>query len=477
VAVQPGASRAREYPLLAGAVFLALTGAWVITRGTALFAAQPEGRLTLVVVAVLLPLAPWLVALLFRNSLARLLTVVGGGMLILGTSSELSFWKFGYLAAAALAVGVAFLSLPKLAVTVPHRLTRNVLHFSLAFFVVVSLRLLVAILEGTDIELAVRDAAPYLLFALAPLLAIDAAASSTEHQLTIVFLLVGAVGTAAFTLEWVSKRSLADLPVEYLTLAGSAPTALFAYASARAILGRHRLRWTALAVVTLSAMLLTGNRSTLLALLAPLSIVLLSPQRVRMSFRLLLLVLALGVITPSIITRYGTALGIDPNVVVERLASVTDPSSLRSDPSILIRATQNETAYERFAMRPVLGAGPGIRFTFGHPITHERVDSGFTLDSPLVFPAKFGIVGVVALLLLIGGYASLFKKLRKAPNVAATALVGFAVVQLVRTIAIGSAIEDKGFTFGFLLLLALSLRAAPTVTRNTNQEPRRDSPE
>jgi hypothetical protein len=82
----------------------------------------------------------------------------------------------------------------------------------------------------------------------------------------------------------------------------------------------------------------------------------------------------------------------------------------------------------------------------------------FTIDSPVSYVAKFGIPGL--LFLVIAGISfTLFCRERLRDPITregASALAGFAAIAIAG-IPFGVPLEDKGFAFGFLLLLTLAL--------------------
>jgi O-antigen ligase len=98
--------------------------------------------------------------------------------------------------------------------------------------------------------------------------------------------------------------------------------------------------------------------------------------------------------------------------------------------------------------------------------------STFNVDTGMEFPAKFGLVGVVALVGMSVALATVFMK--AAVTIRAetswTSLVAFSVIGAVYFL-FASPIEDKGFSFGMILLLALLLadyRSSPRMQHIRN---------
>ena len=82
----------------------------------------------------------------------------------------------------------------------------------------------------------------------------------------------------------------------------------------------------------------------------------------------------------------------------------------------------------------------------------------FTIDSPVSYVAKFGAPGLI-FLVIAGISFTLFCRERLRDPITregSSALAGFAALA-VGGIAFGVPPEDKGFAFGFLLLLTLAL--------------------
>jgi hypothetical protein len=79
----------------------------------------------------------------------------------------------------------------------------------------------------------------------------------------------------------------------------------------------------------------------------------------------------------------------------------------------------------------------------------------------VTFPAKFGLLGLAAVLLLVGKYWSFTRILarRREPTVAQLALVGYLAV-VASSAILNNPLEDKGLSFGLILVLALVLGEA-----------------
>jgi O-antigen ligase len=122
------------------------------------------------------------------------------------------------------------------------------------------------------------------------------------------------------------------------------------------------------------------------------------------------------------------------------------------DGSIRERVTQYGVAWDLFTSSPILGVG------LGHPFPWTRLDGSsrvdFTADTPLVLPAKLGIVGVAWLAVLAVVWVMFARRLRT--GIPRLVMAGWAVVILALAWT-GIAVEDKGFSFALMLILALGL--------------------
>jgi hypothetical protein len=87
--------------------------------------------------------------------------------------------------------------------------------------------------------------------------------------------------------------------------------------------------------------------------------------------------------------------------------------------------------------------------------------SSSILDTSVTFPAKFGLLGLAAVLLVVGKYWSFIRILacRREPTVAQLALVGYLAL-VAGSAILTDPLEDTGLSFGLILILALVLGEA-----------------
>ena len=129
--------------------------------------------------------------------------------------------------------------------------------------------------------------------------------------------------------------------------------------------------------------------------------------------------------------------------------------------------TQYGVAWDLFTSSPILGVG------LGHPFPWTRLDGSsrvdFTADTPLVLPAKLGIVGVAWIAALAFVWLMFVRRLRRAGlTIPVLVMTGWAAV-IAALAWTGFSVEDKGFSFALMLILALGfteLGGTPTPDRD-----------
>jgi len=409
---------------------------------------------------------------------ARVGFVLFGGMVALQSSPALDATKIAYLLGTVLCVLAAAAALWTARRTSGLPAATPWLAASAALGVLIAISFLVAQAEGTSTIDWLRDVAAYGLFAAVPVLALDGSISASRKLLVGMLVLAGFLGGVSWAIEWLGRRHILDLPVGRLVFpSGQLPGLLYMFAMASALTtSDRRVRWVLVAGGVLGLFLLTGTRSSLLLLIGPLAMAaLVGRARIGASLRLVAAhgVVAIALVVgfqvaltlPALVTVWLAAVGpgspspaptLGPIVVGERIGSLpTLVGSSASDPSVQERLAQYEAAWVLFLSRPIVGAGPG------HPIDWVDVSgydrSGFTADTPLVMPAKFGILGVLVFLGLAGAFLWTARTaLRRARQSAVTlTIVGYGALVVV-SLPLGFPVEDKGMSLSLLLLLALA---------------------
>jgi O-antigen ligase len=413
-----------------------------------------------------LPLAALVGVLLLVHGPARLVFVLFGGMLVLQRSGELDNAKVAFLAGVLVAFVGALLNVKKLRRTYAYWLARPLFAASFVLVGLAAVSLAVAYTHGVPQKTWLRDIAPYLLFAAAPVFAVDAQAAVGPKTLVRLLLAAGGLTTAAFSVQWLQRRGISHLPIARLGVATLfLPAALFAYAMSAALQrGIGRVRWLLLAPLLLAMLLATSTRSTLALAVAPLAIAIgirrnLTPRMLRLLVATPIAVILTLALTQGVLV----ATGANQEVLTKRLEIFKSTGDEREDASYDDRMTQAGVAWDTFKANALFGAGPGVEFEWkprGLPPSSSSV-----LDTPASFPAKFGLLGLATALILVATYWSFIRTLarRGEATVAQLALIGYFAVVAILTL-LTNPLEDKGLSFGLILLLALVLREASQFT-------------
>jgi hypothetical protein len=397
-----------------------------------------------------------LAVMVVLNAAVRLSVVVFGALLVLQSSEGLSGPKVAYLGLYCVAAGVAALNLDR----VPSRLERPVRPLLLAapaLLGCVGLSALVALDGGTAVSDWARDSVPYIFLALVPLLALDAAARIGERTIVRIFVAAGSLAAVSLAVTWIERRGFANLPLDRLFFPSiGLTTALLIYSLARAQIGTSGTsRWMLLAGVLLTFMLVTGTRTNLLFLMAPVLIALLSGQGLRSVVRLFGIIAGLIVLVIFLGFAVGRFTGAG-NMIASRLSSVSGARSESvAGQSWQMRVEQTQLAWKTFQAHKLAGAGLGHRFPYEDPF--GRVTRDYFLDTPVAFLAKLGLIGILVISLLIGAYWRACRSLREvADRIPSAALISFLVIWML-TLPLGLPIEEKGFSLGLVFLVALAL--------------------
>lgn len=404
--------------------------------------------------------------LLIPSAAIRGAVLIFGGLAVLQSGAGLSATKLAYLAAVSIGTAVALVRLGHLRYAAPSPRYERLVFWSLLFGGYVVVTVCVSLVRGADLVAAIRDATPYLLFALAPIFAFDLSLSVPPRVLRTMLLSAGFLAAVGFAVEWLGRRGLADFSLNRIAfpsflMAG----ALFSYAASASLQGPgRRLAWLLIAGAVLSLMLVTGTRTSLVFLVAPLAIIVVAKRSgSRRITRLVSFGLgtaaAVGLLLPSLMWLVGADVGRS----LERFASVTQVlANPMADPSFVERAAVTIMARDVFLGSPLLGGGLGHSFAWTTFAGEER--DGFNIDSPLSVPAKFGIVGVFLLSMIAWHLlAEVRRQVGQHRGLPHAALLGY--------LALGGAwllflspFEDKGFSFGLTLLVALALPAATSTS-------------
>lgn len=404
------------------------------------------------------------------------LIVVVGGLFTLQSSNNLDGPKVAYLIAAITASAIAVLTAPKWLEGSRAAMARPWLIVSCAQVALLVLSLGVACLGGTLLTSWLRDAAAYALFAIAPILALACAGKASRTWAIGWFATSGVLASISFAVVWLGRRAIVELPIDRIVLpSGFLAASFIALATAMALTAASRRRWWAFAAgVVLGLLFASGTRATLLLLAVPIGASLLAGRPWRPALRMLgteiatamtifgLLLVVTGLSNGTLSIGPAVGPGATPTQIrnlSERLGGVgllvADPAS---DHSLQERWTQTQAAGKVLASSPIVGVGPGHGFEWTDSVNKGHDD--FTLDTPLVYLAKFGLLGLGPLGLFVAAYLRLMLALRKyaAARMEYLLMAGYGIIFIVLG-ALGSPMEDKGASFGLVFVLTLGLRA------------------
>ena len=209
-----------------------------------------------------LPAAVLAGILLLVDARARILFVVFGGFLALQSSGGVGSIKLVYLAGVFASLGGALFRFSQGNDRFARGLARPLMRVSVAMSILIAISFLVAQARGVAATDSVRDIAPYVLFACAPVFAIDTAGAFSHRGLVRLLVSAGIAATLSFTTVWLEQRGIARLPFSRFALSSFyLPVALFVYATACALhANRHRTRWVLLSVLVFALLLVSGAR-------------------------------------------------------------------------------------------------------------------------------------------------------------------------------------------------------------------------
>jgi hypothetical protein len=436
---------------------------------------------------------------------ARPIVVVTGALVVLQSSQSLDVTKVGFFTVAVLAVAWSVLHAFKTRDSDLVRDARPWLATSVIIAAILGLSLPVAIANATPVGTWIRDAAPYALVAAAPWLALDLGSAVSPRVVTSAIAVVGSLATISFTINWVQRRHMVDLPIDRLVLSSfTLATAFFGLAVARSIWGeRDRFAWAVAAAAVVGLLLASGTRTTLA--LGAIPVVLLA-HAVRVRGRSTLRTSLAPAVAPLVVMAVLVLPGmlralppparspvesppapstVAPGAVVPGASSgliavatpmptvvptpdnggrfgTIDEVVAGSDDSLRLRWAQTQAAWNIFAGSPLVGRGLGVPIPWVN--TDGRAFADFSADTPLAVLAKFGLFGIVMWAALgIATFATLRRlgNLGRPGRAVQSALLGFATGLVVLT-PFGPQLEDKGTGLALILLLGLALAAIRT---------------
>jgi O-antigen ligase len=448
----PGGTGARPW----SAPTRALSGDLVAVGVSVLVAFEIGAAVAMKPAAALLPVALLGGLLLLVDARVRILFVVFGGLLTLQSSDSFGSLKLLYLVGVVVSFGGALFAFSRSTDTTARWLTLPLLRASAAMSALILISFFVAKDHAVVRVDWLRDVAPYVLFAVAPFFALDAQRAYSRRALVRLLVVGGLIATASFSTHWLEQRNIAKLPFSQFALSSFFfPAALFAYAAAACLHERRsRTRWLALAALVFALLVVTGTRSTLILAVAPLAAAIAARRKLggRIA-RLLLLapaaILMIGLATVSVVQ----ATHASTELITKRI-TILKNTGTSYDASYRDRQAQTHAASEVFHEHPVFGSGPGTYFNW--QVTNGENKSAFIVDSPVDFPAKFGLFGVAVVAFVIFQYGAFLRKSLRFnhPRPETLALVAYATMTILNSF-LTNPFEDKGWMLGLVLLIAL----------------------
>lgn len=383
-------------------------------------------------------------------------TIVGAIVTFQSTSNQL---KLGYLVLVAVCLAFAARELLLDVNSEAMRPWRPFLIASAATFIFLVLTGPLALTRGVLPLDWARDVSPLLFATALPVVGLEAGLRVRNTVIMRLFVIVGIVSTASFVLQWLTNRDVAG--VGRLTYGDNYLTAsLFCLCIAAAAGGSRKLLGQVSGAIMFGSVLLTGNRSLLTLMLGFVGVVG-STARGRMSLGTLTRALVLLGVSLAVILQLAIMFIPGERALLAQRVAVTQVYlETGEDQSARSRARQRSLALAAFNEHPVFGTGPGHLYTdpyFLPGVSDPRRNRGtfFTLDTPLVIPAKFGVVGTGVLIVWLSFMAVCIGRwIRdRPPTVVGNALRAFAVIGLA-LLPFGVTPEQKGFSITIMLFIA-----------------------
>lgn len=402
--------------------------------------------------------------LLVRYATVRVLAVTVGGMVVLGSSSDLGPNKIVY---AAVVVFCAVISTYRLISNPPQYAWafRPLVWFGLSVVAIFGISYL-ASPAGSDFATFGRQSIFYILIVLGPVIGLDSGRDLAPRAVYTILGVIGVVAALGFAADWLTRRGVTALPfgrfvLSSLVLPGLAfGLALVMVFHARSLLSR--LLWLVPVVAIPIAMLVTGTRTNLIIFVA-VAVVLGSLKNARVPLGRMVTLVTVGLLLGSILFPIVVSVAVaDPAFITNRVNALVSALSGNGDASLSFRQDQAETASQMISRSPFFGYGLGYMVPF-------------TVDSPLLTPLRLGWVGTILVGLFICAMSvAVWRGSRfYAPTPATTAWWAFLAICLANLI-FGTPLEDRGFGFAIMLAsMAIAssfnelLQVDPTTTRRT----------
>lgn len=388
-------------------------------------------------------MSPIILWLTVTQSWARALLVVGGGLLVMGSSSDVGAAKILYGAALALCTVVSLV-----------RLIKNPPAWVAPFrpLVWIGIALCCSMVVGTiatsgqDPVTVVRQGLLFMLVPIAPIIGLDVGRDFAPRSVLRAIGVIGTVAAVGFATDWLARRGISSLTVgKFILPSLILPALAYSVSLTRVALlrGWKIVVWFFPIVLIPSAMLVTGTRTNLIIFLAILGIVG-AATKCRVSLGWALLIGAAGVAAAlASIPILGEFVINRPGFLdsrIQALLTVINGDGA-ADGSFAGRSYQSMFALDIIRQQPGFGLGPGYV-------------APMSLDTPLSIIVRFGIVGTVLIALFVATiYLAIMKSARLAGFGEIHTAARATMLVVLGYIPFGAPVEDRGFGFMLILLL------------------------
>lgn len=401
---------------------------------------------------------------------ARFMAFVIGGLAVFGVVGGINTPKLGYLAAMAVAAGVSLLAPPVLSVLANGGSTRSQLKLlpydplekslraGAGFFLGAALfAALVGLANGASPVDVSRDGVTYVMLGLAVPVGMNAARGFSPRAIRRIIFVATAISSVSFMVKTSSLRGVSHIPAAHLLLGSIALVSIgVAVALSRAISNRHEaFAWLQPAAL-IGPILLSGTRTGLALFAAIFSGFANGGYRIGRVMRLAVILAFLAVILVYALSSFGSRF-VDSSFLSSRVSSISTilSSGISSDKSGVSRQGQYDFASAYFHQSPILGQGFGMISEKGG--VRDSTSVSYYLDTPLLYLAKFGLVGTG---MLLAGIVSILRAPWRTALVgdggreSRAVCVGLGAI-LIASLPLSAVTEDKGFMMALGMLAAL----------------------
>lgn len=407
---------------------------------------------------ILVPVATIGMIYALGTSLGRLLMLCFGTMVMFGAS------PFGGTVRALFPV-LLVVGIPFAWMSIRRRMRKDLgvmknFRFPLVLLVLVPVVFLyVMAFYSTDVSSWIRDATTFVLIPIGVLYGIDAGLSIRPVVLQIAFTGLGILGAVAYFTTWLINRQQLP-PSAALPLLSSSMIVIPIISMSLALYfmsaSRARFFWAASAVFQMFLLVGAGGRSALIYCASMTLFFLIVSLKSRKGFWRTLVFCAAGAILAVSLFRVYTQL-VGSTFLANRFDWFFDASleAVENDASGQARIRSYRIMWESFLEKPFLGNG----FGYSYPPAAPTDMDVYTLDTPLVYLAKFGMLGAAVIILAITGVVVGCVRASRGRlcRMQVVAMCGAVVIAWLATLPSGAPTEQKGFGIGLAVLVAMSL--------------------